>query len=132
MNPTQRDLRLLPQAFKKFGFGVILLSLAIAIIFTKVLDINSANMRPFIESAILAGLLLIAFSKNAIEDELSFKIRLKGLSAAFIFGVCLVILNPFLGLLFDGDALSSKGSVEMLISMFLFYFLMVFLMKRTH
>jgi len=132
MNPIQQDLRLLPQAFKKIGFGLILLSFAAAIILTKVLDINSATMRPFFESAILAGLLLIAFSKSAIEDELSFRIRLKGLSAAFIFGVCLVILNPFLGMLFDGDAVSSKGSVELLISMFLFYFLMVFLMKRTH
>lgn len=132
MNSTQQDLRLLPQAFKKIGFGLILLSLAMAIVFTKVLDINSVNMRSFVESAILAGWLLIAFSKNAIEDELSFKIRLKGLSAAFIFGVCLVILNPFLGMLFDGDAVSSKGSVELLISMFLFYFLMVFIMKRTH
>jgi hypothetical protein len=74
---------------------------------------------------------LLALTRNKIEDELTLRIRLKAFAASFIYGVVIVIIEPLINLLFDGSFLSDKGVIELLISMFFFYFIMMFIMKKN-
>ena len=132
MNKIQQDLRLLPRNFKKVAFGIMLISgLLVVLYILKVLMIDKEIVKTIAKSGFLISLLLLVITRNKIEDELTLRIKLKALSASFIYGVVIVILEPFINLLFDGSFLQDKGVTELLISMFFFYFLMTFIMKKN-
>ncbi|NVN96485.1 MAG: hypothetical protein HXX18_14510 [Bacteroidetes bacterium] len=132
MNKIQQDLRLLPRNFKKVAFGIMLISgLLVVLYILKVLTIDKEIVKTIAKSGFLISLLLLVITRNKIEDELTLRIKLKALSASFIYGVVIVILEPFINLLFDGSFLQDKGVTELLISMFFFYFLMIFIMKKN-
>ncbi len=131
MNKIQQDLKLLPTYFKKVAFGIMLISaLLVVLSISKSLPIDKEIIKTVAKSGFLISLLLLVITRNKIEDELTLRIRLKAFSSSFIFGVVMVIIDPFINLLFDGNFLSDKGVTELLISMFFFYFLMIFLMKE--
>jgi|LGOV01.1.fsa_nt_gb hypothetical protein len=132
MNKIQQDLRLLPRHFKKVAFGIMLLSaLLVVLSILQVLTIDKEIVKTIAKSGFLISLLLFVITRNKIEDELTLRIRLKAFAASFIYGVGIVIVEPFINLLFGDSFLSDKGVTELLISMFFFYFIMVFLMKRN-
>ena len=132
MNKIQQDLNLLPINFKKVAFGIMLISaLLVVLSILKSLPIDKEIIKTVAKSGFLISLLLLVITRNKIEDELTLRIRLKAFAASFIFGVVMVIIEPFINLLFDGNLLSDKGVTELLISMFLFYFIMVFIMKKN-
>ena len=132
MNKIQQDLNLLPINFKKVAFGIMLISaLLVVLSISKSLPIDKEIIKTVAKSGFLISLLLLVITRNKIEDELTLRIRLKAFAASFIFGVVMVIIEPFINLLFDGNLLSDKGVTELLISMFLFYFIMVFIMKKN-
>ncbi|MFA7115851.1 MAG: hypothetical protein WC140_01260 [Bacteroidales bacterium] len=132
MNKTQKDLRLLPTNFKKVAFGIMLLSALFVILYIfKIITIDKDMVKTISKSGFLISLLLLVITRNKIEDELTLKIRLKAFSASSIYGVGVVILEPFINLLFDGSFLSDMGVTELLISMFFFYFIMMFIMKKN-
>lgn len=82
-------------------------------------------------SLILLGLSIIALTKNKIEDEFTMLLRLKALGAAFIFGLVYVLISPFLNLIFGDDVNEYPSSLSIMMSMLLFYFMLIFLMKRN-
>lgn len=100
------------------------------VILSGLLTIEGENAKVIAKSGVLVALLLLAITRNNIEDELTLRIRLKAFTASFIYGVAIVILEPFINLLFGADLLSDKGVTELLISMFFFYFIVMFIMKR--
>ena len=131
MSKIQNDLRLLPTKFKIIGLTIMSLSILFkALPISELLTIDKELIKTISTSGILISLLLLALTRNKIEDELTLKIRLKGLAVSFIYGVGMVIIEPFMNLLFDGEFFSEKGTTELLMSMFFFYFIMVFIMKR--
>jgi len=132
MNKIQQDLRLLPGHFKKVAFGIMLLSALLVVLYIlKVLTIDKEIVETIAKSGFLISLLLLVITRNKIEDELTLRIRLKAFTASFIYGVVIVIVEPFLNLLFGDSFLSDKGVTELLINMFFFYFIMMFLMKKN-
>ncbi|TVQ87940.1 MAG: hypothetical protein EA393_09835 [Bacteroidetes bacterium] len=132
MNKSQNDLRLLPAIFKKIGFTILLLSvLWAALSVSKILSIDKGLAGTLFESGILISLLLLALTRNKTEDELTLKIRLKALAGSFIYGVVFVIFEPLISLLFGGNFLFDIGATQLLISMFLFYFIMLYIMKKN-
>ena len=132
MNKAQNDLRLLPAIFKKIGFTLLLISVLFAALsISKLLQIDKVLAMTLFKSGMLISLLLLALTKNKIEDELTLKIRLKALAATFIYGVVVVIIEPLISLLFNGNFLFDKAAPELLMSMFLFYFLMLYMMKKN-
>jgi hypothetical protein len=132
MKRTQQDLRLLPTSFKKVALGIMLVTtLFVVLSMTKTLLIDKEIVKDIAKSGFLVALLLLVMTRNKIEDELTLRIRLKAFSATFLYGVVIVILEPFINFLFGGSFLSDKGAAELLISMFFFYFIMVFLMKKN-
>jgi len=132
MNKIQKDLLLLPVLFKKIAFGIMVLCVLFVVLsLSKVLTIEKGVVKTITSSGLLMSLLLLAITRNKTEDERTLRIRLQAFAASFIYGVGVVIIEPFINLLFDNNFLSDKGVTELLISMFLFYFLMVFIMKRN-
>jgi|TARA_B110000093_G_C12862693_1_gene364163 hypothetical protein len=132
MNKIQQDLRLLPGHFKKVAFGIMLLSALLVVLYIlKVLTIDKEIVETTAKSGFLISLLLLVITRNKIEDELTLRIRLKAFTASFIYGVVIVIVEPFINLLFGDSFLSDKGVTELLINMFFFYFIMMFLMKKN-
>ncbi|MDD4216802.1 MAG: hypothetical protein PHZ24_05655 [Bacteroidales bacterium] len=132
MDKTQKDFNLLPPIFKKIAFGIILIVILFVILnVTKVLRIDKQIAKTITMSFFLIALLLLAITKNKIEDELTLRIRLKAFAASFLYGVAFVIVKPFVNLLFDGTFLLDMGVEQLLLSMFFFYFIMMFIMKRS-
>lgn len=132
MNKIQKDLQLLPVYFKKIALGIIIASILFMVLsISKTLTFDKELIKIISKSSFLISLLLLALTRNKIEDELTLKIRLKAFAASFIYGVVIVIVEPFINLLFDGSFLSDKGVTELLMSMFFFYFLMMFIMKKN-
>lgn len=97
----------------------------------KVLTIDKEIVKTIVKSVFLISLLLLVITRNKIEDELTLKIRLKAFAFSFIYGVIIVIIEPFIYLLLGDSFLSDKGVTELLISMFFCYFIMMFLMKKN-
>ena len=134
MNKAQQDIRLLPLHFKKFALGIMLVSILILVaseLFSESIKIDKDIVKTISKSGFLISLLLFAITRSKIEDELTSRIRLKAFTASFIYGVVIVIIEPFINLLFINSFLSNKGVTELLTSMFFFYFLMTYIMKKN-
>lgn len=131
MHKNHQDLRLLPVHFKKVAFGIFILSvLFIVLTISKVITVDKDIVKIISKTGILVSLLLLALTKNKIEDELTSRIRLKAFASSFVFGVAYVIVEPFVSLLFKDGFLSDKGVTEVLITMFLFYFMTFYSMLK--
>lgn len=130
MKNSIQDLRLLPNYFKKIALAILVFSILLLIGF-KVIPLHSPIFREISYNGVLISLLLLAITRDKTEDERTIKLRLQSFAAAFIFGVVIVIVNPYINLLFDGSYFSNKGSGELLFSMLAFYFIVFYNAKRS-
>ena len=126
-----KDLRLIPYTFKKVIYVVFGLIISIGVLsITQILPFEKDLIKTILKSALLITFLLFALTEDKVEDELISKIRLKAFAASFIYGVATLVIDPLINLIFDGRFYSDKSSNELLISMFLFYFLIFYFMKK--
>lgn len=133
MNYSQQEIRLLPRKYK-FASYVILCVSILLMITTKVgwVSVEAELVKTIFKSGVLASLLLLALTRDNMEDELTLRIRIKAFAIAFIFGVTYVVAMPFVNLVFDGEFIAEDiGTAGLLIAMFVFYFGMFNLMKRN-
>jgi len=133
MNKTQNNLRLLPRRFEKVAFSLIALTIFfVVLIFSEFVTVEKELAKTVTSSGILLSFLLLALTRDKVEDELTLIIRLKALAASFIYGVGYVVISPFVNLLFDGEFINDEmGTEGLLLTMFLFYFGMLWLMKKN-
>ena len=132
MNPS-KDLKLLPHYFKKYAFCLLALTVLFALLpLVNLVSIHKDTGFIVVKSGILVSFLLLALTREKIENELTMRSRILSLAASFIMGVTTVIIEPFINLLIDGDFISTKGTAELLISMFIFYFLIYNISKSRH
>ncbi len=131
MDKNQHDLVLLPRLFNKVALGILILSILFATLaILSIINIDMAVMKTIVATGILVSLLIFALTKDKVEDELLLRIRLKAFAGSFIFGVLYVLIDPFINLLFDHDFSSDLGLTRILITMFLFYFMSFYSMKK--
>ncbi|NQU34164.1 MAG: hypothetical protein HQ521_13100 [Bacteroidetes bacterium] len=129
MNKNQKDLRLLPTHFKKVAFGIMVSSVLFLFLFlSKTLIFDKEIAMTISKTGILISLLILALTKNKIEDELTIRIRLIAFTGSFIGGVVWVIVEPFRELLLHDSFSSDEGATGILILMFLIYFMTFYLM----
>ncbi len=123
MQTNQKDIKLLPNYFKKIAWGLLAIILLIVILkLSNVLQIDKELLINVIQSGVLLALLLLALTKDKIEDELTLKIRVSAFAGAFIFVVGFVILLPFINVI-KGDGFTSNHHVfGLLLMMFFIYF----------
>ena len=129
MKKNIQDLRLLPNYFRKIAFSLLVISIA-GFIVLKSLSLSNELIKEISINGILISLLLLAISKDKFENELAVQSRLHSFAFAFVFGVILVIVNPYTNLLFDGTYVADYNSHTLLFSMLIFYFIMYFNLKR--
>lgn len=131
MKKQQTDLPLLPNYVKKIGFGLLLISvLLLTAYLLKVLPIEKTFSGLLIKNSILTGLLLLALSKDKIEDELTLKLRVQSFAISFIYAVLFIITHPLIQLLFKPVNLDYQGEFPLVLSMFSFYFISFYMAKR--
>jgi hypothetical protein len=131
MKNIHKDLRLLPYAFKKVIYVVFGLIVLVAILsIAQILPFEKDLVKTVLKSVLLITFLLFALTEDKVEDELILKIRLKAFAASFIYGVATLVIDPLINLIFDGRFYSDKSANELLTSMFLFYFLIFYFMKK--
>lgn len=125
---------LLPFYWKKIGFAVMVLAFVPAVIVKAlhfdITQVNKELFRLLTMNAFILGLLLIAWAKDRVEDEMTIAIRLKAMGWAFVWAVLLVIIKPLVDLLFR-DRIADMKSQELVVSMLFVYLLMYYLQKRA-
>lgn len=134
----QPQLRLLPNYFKKIGIGLFLF----AIIVLKLLNFFLKELNPIwfenyhdflriirFDIAII-GLLLFAFAKDKIEDELTLLLRLQSIAYAFIFGVLFVLIRPFFDFI-DGGQISEVDG-RLIITIMLVMYIFTFILRKKN
>lgn len=137
MNQLKRLERLqLPNWVKKIGIGIAVATFIG--LFVNRFTINLPELRLVCKYGMLVGLLLVSLSKEKIEDELVTRLRMQSYTFAFVAGVILTLIQPFLNFsvdyLLDPNQAQFKdtGDFEILwilLSVQVFYFAML---KRFH
>ena len=114
-----KSLNLLPHWMKYVGLIWAILSVILPIIFDfmfegkNILGIQSANI----------GLLIICFSKDRVEDEMTNNLRLKSFYKSAILGFAFIMIMDFVELMLGGESfISSYGLVAFILSTYLFTF----------
>src|SRR5690242_8367103 len=105
---------ILPRYFKKIGFIVMILSFVPALVVFKLMSIHMIQsqkdlFRIFSFNAFILGLFFIAWSKEKVEDEMIFAIRLRSMAWSFIFVVFYLIIHPISDLLFKSPIQDISG-----------------------
>lgn len=131
MKENQKDLNLLPTIFKKVALGILLLTVLFMVLaLLKTINMEGELAKSIAKTGFLISLLIFALTKNKVEDELTLKIRLGAYTGSFIAGVVFLIVEPFIKLLFGDGFLFDRGGTEILVIMFLFYFVNFNLMLK--
>lgn len=130
----QNQTGLLPNKFKKLGWVIVLLAILFALVVgAGVIPLEASikvSMRHWLLNVLILGMLLIAWAKDTVEDELTILIRFRVLGSAFIWAVLLVIIKPFIDILLQ-DSMSEMGAQHLVLSM-LFYYLMVYNIQKRN
>ncbi len=129
----QKEPILLPTYFKIIGVIIIILALTTAIVIKamqiELLPSQKELFRVFTMNAFLLGLLLVAWSRDKIEDEMTVFMRLKAMAWTFTWAVLYVILKPIGDLIFD-DPVEILTGQEVVMSMLFIYLITYIFQKR--
>ena len=125
----------LPNQFKKIGLILFVLSFII-LIAIKIIEIESRMGVSLLKQTLLVSLLLMAVSREKIEDELIAMIRGRAFSLAFICGVIYALVQPYFDFLVielvKGGAIHEEMNAFQLLFVMLGVYLMFFhVLKRT-
>lgn len=126
----------LPHSFKKIG--IILVVVSILFLFArKLFDIEISETIKFISKrVVLVGLLIIAISKEKIEDEMIRTLRAQAFTFAFIFGVVYALVQPLINYIAsfiiekDKEPFSDVGDFQILWLLLTMYLLFFHMQKR--
>jgi len=128
----KKQIRLLPNYFKKIGLLVFVLPVMAFIIKVSGIEFSQTQREMFrilSMNIIILGFSFIACSKDRIEDELIVQIRLIAMATSFIFAICYVIINPIIDLIFQ-DPIKEMTGQQLIGSMLGFYLIVYYLLKR--
>ncbi len=122
-----KPLNLLPNYFKKIGLGFILASV-VFVVSVKISGIHPTAekkemMKTISRDVVLLGMMLIAFSKEKDEDELTMLIRMKALASAFVYIVIFKIVSDVFGII-DQELIENMNGYffQMMIWYFFIYY----------
>ena len=120
---SKKEIVLLPRYFKVIGLVVIILAIVPMVVIKslsiKMVQVQKELLKQFTANAIILGLLFIAWSKDKLEDEMTFPIRLKAMAFAFISAVCILVI------------IENETGHSVVIKMLLFYLIWYYFQKRN-
>ena len=125
------DLKLLPHKFKIVGYALLAISLVLFIISSiDLIAVENEIIKNGFFDLVLIAFLVLALSKEKVEDERSMKLRLLAFAATFLYGVIFALISPFGSILFNGSFEIDLQANQLLFTMFLWYFGVFYFMKR--
>ena len=125
------DLKLLPNKFKILGYVLLAISIVFfGIAVTEIISVEKEITKNIFFDLILIAFLILALSKEKIEDERSMKLRLVAFAATFLYGVGFIVIGPFVSILFHGSFEIDIHAYQLLFTMFLWYFGVFYFMKK--
>ncbi len=129
---NKNEAVLLPKYFKKIGLVVMILAFVPAVV-VKSMNIEMVQsqkelFRVFTLNGFILGLLIVAWSKDKVEDEMTVAIRLKAMAWTFGWAVLYVIVKPIVDLLFK-DPIQDLTGQQVVMSMLFVYLIMYYLQK---
>lgn len=129
----KKQLKFLPNYFKKLGVVIIVLSLIPPIIIKslniEIIQSQRDLLKIITLDLLILGLFLIGMSRDKVEDEMTIDIRLKAMAWTFSWAVIYVILQPFVYLLFK-DPVQDLTGQQVVVSMLFVYMIMFYLQKK--
>lgn len=132
MKTTQQDLLLLPNYFKKIALVLLIISILTAILAASgIVFVADPFFKEITKNFALLSMLILVLSKEKTEDELISRIRLQSFTVAFIYGVVMVFINPYLNLLFGDSFITDQRLSSLMFSMFFFYFFVFYIAKSN-
>ena len=122
----------LPKYFKRIGLIVMILAFVPAVV-VKSMNLGMEQsqkelFRIFTLNAFILGLIFVAWSKDKVEDEMIFALRLKAMAWAFSSTVLYIIINPIVDLLSKIPIQDITGQ-QVVIIMLVSYLIMFYLQK---
>lgn len=123
---------LLPKTFKKVGYGLLIMTIIFMIQAVILKNIEADTFKAIATSGLVSSFLILALIEFEDEDERSIHIRLICWFATMIFISVYIIIAPFISLVFDSTFVSNVTAVQLLISMFVFYFLTMFITTKFY
>ena len=125
------DIKLLPHKFKIVGYALLAISLVLFIISSiDLIAVENEIIKNGFFDLVLIAFLVLALSKEKVEDERSMKLRLLAFAATFLYGVIFALISPFGSILFNGSFEIDLQANQLLFTMFLWYFGVFYFMKR--
>ena len=125
------DLKLLPHKFKIVGYVLLAISLVLFIISSiDLIAVENEIIKNGFFDLVLIAFLVLALSKEKVEDERSMKLRLLVFAATFLYGVIFALISPLGSILFNGSFEIDLQANQLLFTMFLWYFGVFYFMKR--
>lgn len=85
----------LPNVFKKIGIIVFAVSMPM-LLSTKFIDGETDTFKMVLRQIIIVSMLVIAISKEKVEDEMIMKIRHRAFTIAFIWAVIYALIQPYI------------------------------------
>jgi len=132
----QPQIRLLPNYFKKIGICLFLFAIiALKLLYIYLKELNSVwfeNYHDFLRlvrfDISIIGLLIFAFAKDKIEDELTLLIRLQSIAYAFTFAVLFVVIKPLFAFIDHGRISEVDG--RLIITIMLVVYISTFILRK--
>ena len=125
------DIKLLPHKFKIVGYALLAISLVLFIISSiDLIAVENEIIKNGFFDLVLIAFLVLALSKEKVEDERSMKLRLLVFAATFLYGVIFALISPLGSILFNGSFEIDLQANQLLFTMFLWYFGVFYFMKR--
>ena len=126
----------LPHSFKKIG--IILIALCITLLLVRKLFAFevSETIKFITKRVVLVGLLIVAISREKVEDEMIKTIRGQAFSMAFIAGVVYTLIQPLFNYIAsyivekDNEPLGDLGDFQVLWFLLTMYLLFFYMIKR--
>ncbi len=127
-------LKLLPHSFKKIGYVLAALSF-VALFSARYIPESTEIIRIVARKGLLISLFLVAISRDQIEDELTSQLRKQAFSFAFIWGVILALIQPYITYVIalwlkPGRAYAESTSFEILLFFLVFHLMYFEVFKR--
>ncbi len=128
MNKIQKKIKLLPTKYKNVGYVGIGLAIIVFILLSLTKMVEKEQVSFIIKSILAMSFLIIALSKDKIEDELIENIRLKAFAYSFVLATFIVFIFPVLDVVLGGEFKMMSG-LDLLMYMFGYYFFNFYNMK---
>lgn len=126
----------LPHSFKKIGIALVVISI-LFLFARKLFSLEITETIKFISKrVVLVGLLIIAISREKVEDEMIKTMRAQAFSMAFIAGVVYTLVQPLINYVAsyliekDNEPLGDLGDFQVLWFLLTMYLLFFYMIKK--